>query len=929
MEIAENRFAVEVEDFECSVHVLIVHFETGFLKGKFNVIAVPEVGADDLHTGGGDGATLKVSRRAGEGVVVGAVTPVPGLLIIAVGDDELAAAVGHLMHHERVIAVAGDGDVTLLPRGDIFGFDSRDLYREAGVGDAHRLLPQKLLQVSGSHLNPVIGTDVEDSSPTRLHVPLPPCLVVLALGLAVEDGFQLAAFLEDDLAVEGLTRLGLAALERDGLPGEKGRCLPLGELLPAEGEELEAAPGDLLPRPIFLLFIPVGGAAIDAPGFHHVLPALGALADGRPVPADASADVGRVPVPEEHTDDVLLQGVHARLAVRDVLLDEPPAGGHVRTGDFRREQVVEGAGLLGGADLALGFLKVPARFQVLDDGGARRRRADAAVLALLAVVLALEDFPDLRVLHVLGDGGHVGDEGALGVGLGRRGLLLGDPALDMGEVVPTGLNPRVAGRLFVLLGGCLAEGRREPGLAEALAHGGHGAPIDVEGAGAHVVDGGREELHGVALHDGRVDLGLVRRHPRHRSIRLLRDDAVMGGDVAFVERLGVDGEVQRPRDAEVPHGLPEDVGGLREVLLLEVLGVASVVGDGLVLVAEVLRYLLGLGGGVAVALAHVGEQDGEVVRERRVLDALGDLGGEVTGGAVEGRLERVQRLALEDVLLAAQQLLTRLELERHRGRHRVRIRAKTLRLQLVIPARDVVLDGLVAVHDQPEGRGLHATDREQPAEPLGGETGLVHAEAGVGHLPRVGGVTGAAALPVWLEALERLDDVLLDVVVDVDAQHLAVVAEVVQQLVHDELPLVVRVARVDDAIGVVQQVADAPDEVFLALGRLLRPVRDVDGQGVQRPRLSPPRVNLVRFHQLQEVTGASDDHVPVARDGQRRALGHALAAHGAGDVPCQHRLLRDDQLVSHVSAPFLARRACGIRQMEPLDGRPEPERLID
>ena len=44
MEIAENRFAVEVEGFECSVHVLIVHFETGFLKGKFNVIAVPEVG---------------------------------------------------------------------------------------------------------------------------------------------------------------------------------------------------------------------------------------------------------------------------------------------------------------------------------------------------------------------------------------------------------------------------------------------------------------------------------------------------------------------------------------------------------------------------------------------------------------------------------------------------------------------------------------------------------------------------------------------------------------------------------------------------------------------------------------------------------------------------------------------------------------------
>ena len=48
-------------------------------------------------------------------------TPVPGLLIVAVGDDELAAAVGHLVHHERVIAVEVDGDVILLPRGDFCG----------------------------------------------------------------------------------------------------------------------------------------------------------------------------------------------------------------------------------------------------------------------------------------------------------------------------------------------------------------------------------------------------------------------------------------------------------------------------------------------------------------------------------------------------------------------------------------------------------------------------------------------------------------------------------------------------------------------------------------------------------------------------------------------------------------------------------------
>lgn len=109
-------------------------------------------------------------------------------------------------------------------------------------------------------------------------------------------------------------------------------------------------------------------------------------------------------MPVEDLDDALLQGVHIRVALGDVLLDEPPAGGHVRTANLGREEMVEGAGLLGGANLALHVLKVPAFLQLLDDGGAGGRGSDAAVLALLSVVLLLEDGLDLRVGDVLGDG---------------------------------------------------------------------------------------------------------------------------------------------------------------------------------------------------------------------------------------------------------------------------------------------------------------------------------------------------------------------------------------------------------------------------------------------------------------------------------------------------------------------------------------------
>ena len=223
--------------------------------------------------------------------------------------------------------------------------------------------------------------------------------------------------------------------------------------------------------------------------------------------------VGGVHVLAEHVHHVVLQAVHVGPAVGDVLLDQPPAGGHVRAANLRREQAVEGAGLLGGTHLAAGLVEEAALLELFDDLRTGGGGADAAVLALLAVVLAFQDGLGLRVLHVLGDGRHVGDEGAFRVRFGRRGLLFRHRAGDAGEGVVPRVQPRVPrGRVLLVLLARVAEGGLEARVLQSLAHGGEAALLHGEGAGAHVVPGRGKELHGVPFHDGRVHLGLVLGH---------------------------------------------------------------------------------------------------------------------------------------------------------------------------------------------------------------------------------------------------------------------------------------------------------------------------------------------------------------------------------------------------------------------------------
>ena len=130
-------------------------------------------------------------------------------------------------------------------------------------------------------------------------------------------------------------------------------------------------------------------------------------------------------------------------------------------------------------------------------------------------------------------------------------------------------------------------------------------------------------------------------------------------------------------------------------------------------------------------------------------------------------------------------------------------------------------DGFVAFHHKPQRRGLHASDGEQAVETLGGESRLVHAEAHIRHLSGIGGVPGTTAGVVGHELVECLHDVLLDVVVHVDALNLTGIAEVVQKLVHDKLPLIVWVTGGDDGIASFKESRNLVYEGLLTLSGLL------------------------------------------------------------------------------------------------------------
>ena len=229
---------------------------------------------------------------------------------------------------------------------------------------------------------------------------------------------------------------------------------------------------------------------------------------------------------------------------------------------------------------------------------------------------------------------------------------------------------------------------------------------------------------------------------------------------------------------------------------------------------------------------------------------------------------------------------------------------------------DVVGDGpklgdrAVARDDEPEKGRLHAPDREHaarsPAGPAeqGVEARHVHAEEPVGALTRERRLVERSVLGVGLERAELPAHGLGTQVADEKAIDGPAVAEKVEHLVDEQLPLAIGVARVDDALRICEADAGstpassgAETSSFQSLGAM--------GRLLEAPGLVRLAVRFGRRH-LQDVPCAPrDDVARAALDVRAGAL--LRPGQRLGDGAGEARLFGDEQAHGGQTDPFAAR----------------------
>ena len=131
----------------------------------------------------------------------------------------------------------------------------------------------------------------------------------------------------------------------------------------------------------------------------------------------------------------------------------------------------------------------------------------------------------------------------------------------------------------------------------------------------------------------------------------------------------------------------------------------------------------------------------------------------------------------------------------------------------------------------------------------------------------------------------------------------AAVAEKVEHLVDEELPLAIGVARVDHTLRIAKQTPDGRHE--LGRGDLELPVARRDGQALESPGLVRLAVALRRRH-LQDVPCAPRDHVArAALDVRADSL--LRPGERLGDGAGEARLFGNEQSHGGHTDPFAAR----------------------
>ncbi|RMR30020.1 hypothetical protein ALP88_05523 [Pseudomonas savastanoi pv. glycinea] len=394
-----------------------------------------------------------------------------------------------------------------------------------------------------------------------------------------------------------------------------------------------------------------------------------------------------------------------------------PERGHVRRRRNRWQRGDELQTQLGGDQFFLLYRVKTTLLKLGQHSGAGRRGADAAVLAFLALVAVDQQLLDARVLHVLGDPLQVFEQRGFGVERQGLGFFLGHRnAVAYPGVTDFQIRQRIEGArnlggvrcVFVLLV-FFSDLRRPAGLR-------HFGGARNEGVAAHAkthfgteVTFFGQELRDVTFDDGHVHGAFIVTQLGNVDLHCRWDDRGVRRDLAVVESPGFAFRIHLGKHpGQVRQGFAEQAQGLRglgKLFVRQVTAIGPVVGDGLVLLTQRLGQGQGFLGIDAVGLAHVHLKVQQRERQwcRRLLLFHTRL--DHVCGLHSARISHLSGIRLvDDAVLVINRGIS--------GHHEAALRTTAANGQAcrnrVVKRTGVTLVGQIAIHDQPQDRGLNA-----------------------------------------------------------------------------------------------------------------------------------------------------------------------------------------------------------------------------